>query len=104
MVVTLDLEGLLEDEVAVGVEDNHHILVAGVSSEGEAAGVIGKELTERLCYDKNLVGWRCNGRRQNHKRHQQLWLGFCQPDILALLGKMAHDHLVSIQTVPGCIG
>jgi hypothetical protein len=21
-----------------------------------------------------------------------------------LLGKMAHDHLISIQTVPGCIG
>jgi hypothetical protein len=29
---------------------------------------------------------------------------FCRPDILTLLGKMAHDCLVSIQTVPGCIG
>ncbi len=44
MVVTLGLEGLLEDEVAVGVEDNHDILVAGASSDGEAASVVGEEL------------------------------------------------------------
>jgi hypothetical protein len=30
--------------------------------------------------------------------------GFCRPDILTFLGKMAHDCLVSVQTVPGCIG
>ncbi len=54
------------DEVAVGVEDNHYKLAAGASSDGEAAGVVGEELAERLCYHKNLVGWCCNGRRQNH--------------------------------------
>jgi hypothetical protein len=42
--VTLGLEGLLEDEVAAGVEGNHYILVAGASSDGEAAGVAGEEL------------------------------------------------------------
>jgi hypothetical protein len=64
--VTLGLEGLLEDEVAAGMEDNHYILVAEASSDREAAGVISKELAEQLCYGKNLVGWCCNGRRQNH--------------------------------------
>ncbi len=64
--VNLGLESLLEDEVAISMEGDHYILVAGASSDGEAAGVIGKELAERLCYDKNLVGWCCNGRRQNH--------------------------------------
>ncbi len=48
--VTLRLEGLLEDEVAVGVEGNHDILVAGASSDGEAVGVIGEELAEQFCY------------------------------------------------------
>jgi hypothetical protein len=64
--VTLGLEGLLEDEVAVGMEGNHYILVAGASSHREVAGVAGKELAEQLCYNKNLVGWRCSGKRQNH--------------------------------------
>jgi hypothetical protein len=64
--VTLGLEGLLEDEVAVGMEGDHYILVAGASSDWKAVGVIGKELAERLCYNKNLVGWHCNRRRQNH--------------------------------------
>jgi hypothetical protein len=44
--VTLDIEGLLEDEVAVGVEGNHYRLVAGESSDREAAGDVGKELAE----------------------------------------------------------
>jgi hypothetical protein len=58
-VITLGLKDLLEDEVDVGVKGNHYILVAGASSGGEAANVIGKELAERLCHDKNLVGWCC---------------------------------------------
>ncbi len=66
VVVTLGLEGLLENEVAIGVEGNHYILVAGAISDGVAAGVVGKELAEWLCYDKNLVGWCYNRSRQNH--------------------------------------
>ncbi len=94
MAITLGLEGLLEDEVAVGVEGNHHILVAGASSDGEATGVISKELAEWLYHDEDLIGWRSNRSRPNHKwsRHRQL--EFCRPDILALLGQMAHDCLV----------
>ncbi len=64
--VTLGLEGLLEDEATIGMEGNQYILVARASSDGELAGVVGEELAEQRCYDKNLVGWRCNGRRQNH--------------------------------------
>jgi hypothetical protein len=48
-----------------GVEGNHDILVAGVCSDEEAASVIGEELAEQFCDDKDLVGRRCNGRRQN---------------------------------------
>ncbi len=66
VVVTLGLEGLLENEVAFSVEGNYYILVAGASSDRDAAGVVVEEIAERLCYDKNLVGWHCNGRRQNH--------------------------------------
>ncbi len=86
------------------MEGNHDILVAGASSDEEAASVISEELAKLFCYDKNLVGRCCNGRRQNRQRRQQSWLGFCRPDILMLLGKIAHDCLVSIRTVPGCIG
>ncbi len=53
------------DEVTIGVEGNHDTLVAGVRSDGEAAIVVGEELAERFCDDKNLVGRHCNGRRQN---------------------------------------
>ncbi len=66
VVVTLGLEGLLEDEVAIGMEGDHYILVARASSDGEAASVVGEELAERFYYDKNLVGRHCNGRTQNH--------------------------------------
>ncbi len=55
VMATLGLEGLLEDEVAGGVKSDHYILVAGASSDGEAAGVIGKELAERLCYNKTWL-------------------------------------------------
>ncbi len=63
--VTLGLEGLLEDEVAIGMEGNHDILVAGVRSDREAASVVGEELAEWFCNGKDLVGMHCNGRRQN---------------------------------------
>jgi hypothetical protein len=64
--IILGLEGLLEDEVAIGVEGNHYILVARAISDREAVGVVGEELAERLCCVENLFGWCCNGRRQNH--------------------------------------
>ena len=65
LAVTLRFESLLEDEIAIGMEGNHDILVTGACSEGEAASVVGKELAEWFCDNRNLVGRRCNGRRQN---------------------------------------
>ncbi len=61
--VTLGLKSLLEDEVAVGVEGNHDILVARACSDKEAASIVGEELAEKFCDNKDLVGRHCNGRR-----------------------------------------
>jgi len=86
------------------VKSNTHILIAGVSSDRKAAGVIGKKLAQWMYHDKDLAGRCSNGIRLNHKWHRRWLLGFCQPDILALLGKMAHDRFVCIQTILGGIG
>ena len=48
--VTLGFESLLEDEVAIGMEANHEILVAGACSDREATSVVGEELAERFRY------------------------------------------------------
>jgi hypothetical protein len=56
-------EGLLEKEVAIGVEGNHDVLVTRACSDGKAASVVGEELAEWLCDDKHLVGRHFNGRR-----------------------------------------
>ncbi len=64
--VALGFEGLLENEVAISVEGNHDVLVAGACSDGEAAIVVGEELADWFCDDKDLVGRCFNGRRQNH--------------------------------------
>ncbi len=61
--VALGFEGLLENEVAVGMEGNHDILVAGACSDGEAASVLGEELAEWLRDNEHLVGRHFNGRR-----------------------------------------
>ncbi len=55
MAVALGFEDLLENEVAVGVEGNHDVLVAGACLDGKAASVVGEELAEWLCDDKHLV-------------------------------------------------
>ncbi len=44
MSIALGLEGLLKDEVAIGVKGDHHILVTGMSPDRKAASVISKEL------------------------------------------------------------
>ena len=63
--VTLGLEGLLEDEVAISMEGNHDVLIARACSDGEVPRVIGEELAERFCDNTDLVGRHCNGRRKN---------------------------------------
>jgi hypothetical protein len=77
MSIALGLEGLLKDEVAMGVKGDHHILVTGTISDREATGVISKELAQWLCYDVDLVGGRINGRWWTHKQSRSWLLGFC---------------------------
>ncbi len=61
--VALGFEGLLENEVAIGMEGNHDVLVAGACSDGEATSVIGEVLAEWFCDDQHLVGRCFNERR-----------------------------------------
>ena len=62
MSIALGLEGLLQDEIAIGVKRNHHILVAGFSFDRKAAGVIGIELAQWLRSDKEQAGRCLQGR------------------------------------------
>ncbi len=57
MFITPGLEGLLEDEVAIGVIGNHHILVAGPGLDGEMSGVVCVELADGDNMDVDFVGW-----------------------------------------------
>jgi hypothetical protein len=54
--ITPGLEGLLEDEVAIGVIGNHHILVAGPGLDGETSGVICVELADGDDTDVDFIG------------------------------------------------
>jgi hypothetical protein len=101
--VALGFESLLEDKVAIGVESNHDILVAGVCSDGEATSVTGKELLSGFVMTKTwLEGIKTGG--GGTRGTGKVDLGFVDRKFLALLGKMAHDCLIGIRTVPGCIG
>jgi hypothetical protein len=102
VLVTPGFEGLLQDEVPIGVVGNHDILVARASFDGEPTGIICVELADRHDTDEELVGrglwgggrrWRGNG-----------GLGLGRPDVLALLSEMTHDGLVRVGAVPCCIG
>jgi hypothetical protein len=104
MAITLSLEGLLKDEVAVCVKGDHHILVTRSSPNRKAAGVIGEKLTQWLSHDEDLVRSCGRGRRQNCQRSRRRLLGFCRSDVLALLGEMAHDGFVCVRTILGSIG
>ncbi len=54
--ITSGLEGLLEDEVAIGVIGNNHILVAGPGLDGETSSVICVELADGDDTDVDFVG------------------------------------------------
>ena len=76
MSITLGLEGLLQDEVAICVKSDHHILVTRSSFDRQAAGVISEELAQGLCHDGNVVGSYSRGSRQRNLQNR--WLhGFC---------------------------
>ena len=99
MAVVPGLESLLKDEIAVGVESNHHILVARVYLDQKATHVICVKPAEGVYFDENLMGWlvqwsrRLAGERWGQRR---TWLGLGRLDILALLGQMSQNGFVGI--------
>ncbi len=61
MADALGLVCLLEDEIAIGVEGNHDILVLQVCSDWKAAIVICVQLAEGVHLDVDLIGWLIHG-------------------------------------------
>ncbi len=57
MAVAFGLECLLEDEIAIGVEGNHDVLVPQACSDWEVASVIRVQPAEGVHRDKDWVGW-----------------------------------------------
>jgi hypothetical protein len=57
MTVAFGLECLLEDEIAIGVEGNHDVLVPGACSDWKAASVIHVQPAEGVHRDEDLIGW-----------------------------------------------
>ncbi len=56
MLVAPGLEGLLKDEVAIGVISNHDILVARTCFDREAAGIVRVEFADGDNSDEDLIG------------------------------------------------
>ncbi len=54
--ITPAFEGLLEDEIAIGVIGNHDILVAGTGLDGELSSVIRVELADGEDTDVDFIG------------------------------------------------
>ncbi len=57
--VALAFEGLLEDEIAIGVIGIHDILVARVGLDREPSHIVCVELTDGVDADVDLIGWEC---------------------------------------------
>jgi hypothetical protein len=74
--VTLGLEGLLEDEVAVSVDGNHDMLVAGACSDGEVASVVSEELAEWFVMTKTWLDGIVMGGGSTAKGASKDTLGF----------------------------
>jgi hypothetical protein len=81
VLVTPGFEGLLKDEVAIGMVGNHDVLVARLCFDGEKTGVIGVELADGQDADEEFVGWgfRGNGWRRRWQGSGALGLG--RPDV-----------------------
>jgi hypothetical protein len=106
--ITPGLEGLLEDEVAIGVIGNHHILVARLGLDGETSGVICVELADGDDMDVDFIGrelrffggdcWKKRGGVESRGA------GLGRADILVLLCKVAKNGLDCIREVARHVG
>ncbi len=74
--VTLGLEGLLEDEVAVGVEGNRDILVAGASSDRKRPVLLVKSLLSGFVMAKTWLEGIATGGGRTTRGTSKVGLGF----------------------------
>ena len=102
VLVAPGLEGLLKDEVVIGVIGNHDILVARTCFDGKAAGIVRVKLADGEDPDEDLIGRGFGG--GDWWRRGDGGLGLGRTDVLALLGEMTHDGLVRVGEVTCCIG
>ncbi len=65
MAVTLGLECLLEDEIAISVEGDHDVLVPQVCPDRKAASVICVQPAEGVHRDEDLIRWHIRGTRSS---------------------------------------
>ncbi len=56
MAVTFGLEHLLEDEIAIGVEGDHDVLVPQACLDRKAASVVCVQPAEGVHLDEDLIG------------------------------------------------
>ncbi len=108
MFITPDLEGLLEDEVAINVIGDHYILVARPGLDGEMSGVVCVELADGDDMDVDFVrlelrffGGNCWKKRGGVESRGA---GLGRADILVLLCKVVKDGLIRIRAVAGRVG
>ena len=92
VLVAPGLEGLLKDEVAIGVIGDHDILVARAGLDREAASFVRVELADEEVLDVDLLGRGFRGSGWWGRGEGDLGLG--RTDVLALLGEMTHDGLI----------
>lgn len=104
MLAAPGLEGLLKDDVSIGMIGNHGILVAQPDLDREPSGtsIVCVELADGEVTDENLVGRGFRGDGWWGRGNGGLGLGGM--NVLALLGEMTQDGLVRIWAVPRCIG
>jgi hypothetical protein len=75
MPVIPGFEGLLQDEVAVGMGGNHHILVAQAHLDQKATCVVCVQPADGMYFDEDLMGkyvrrrWRVAGGVWGWRRH-----------------------------------
>ncbi len=104
MGVAPGLEGLLEDEITIGVIGNHDILIARLGLDRESAGVIHVELADGKDTGEDLIGRIFGGTGWLARDNGCRWRWLRRSDVLALLGEMTQDGLVRVWAVVGCIG
>ncbi len=104
MGVAPGFEGLLENEVSIGMINDHDILVTRAGFDKEVASVICVELAERVDIDVDFTGWGLSRWEDQWGKTSHGNPGLGRAHILALLRKVAQDSFVSIGAVSHDVG